>query len=121
MKERDGPRYDEAAGPLVRPYLLAGGRTRPARQDLELITLVVSTTDDIREVVSPEHIRIARLCRHPYSVAEVSALTELPLMVVKVILSDLIERGYVVHRSPPATEIPSQDLLQAVLDGIRRI
>ncbi|TNC24343.1 DUF742 domain-containing protein [Amycolatopsis alkalitolerans] len=114
----EGTGYD---GPMVRPYFLAGGRSRPARADLEMITLVVSVTDEIRERVSPEHAEIVRICARPCSVAEVSALTNLPLMVVKVLLSDLIDRGYLIHRSPPATEIPSQELLQAVLDGIRRL
>jgi hypothetical protein len=115
------PHDDEAAGPLVRPYLLAGGRSRPARTDLELITIVVSVTSRPTETVSPEHAQIVRLCQQACSVAEVSALTELPLMVVKVLLSDLIERGYLIHRSPPATDVPSAELLQAVLDGIRRL
>ncbi|NKQ52490.1 DUF742 domain-containing protein [Amycolatopsis sp. K13G38] len=115
------PGHDEQ-GPVVRPYFLTGGRSRPARTDLELITLVVSVTDGIREAVSPEHAEIVRLCEQPCSVAEVSALMSLPLMVVKVLLSDLIDRGYLIHRSPPpANEIPSRELLQAVLDGIRRL
>ncbi|WP_236793709.1 DUF742 domain-containing protein [Amycolatopsis sp. GM8] len=116
----DDPAHDES-GPLVRPYFLTGGRSRPARTDLEMITLVVTVTERIRETVSPEHEQIVRLCRDPCSVAEVSALTDLPLMVVKVLLSDLIERGYLIHRSPPSTEIPTRELLQAVLDGIRRL
>ncbi|HVV09465.1 DUF742 domain-containing protein [Amycolatopsis sp.] len=109
------------SAPLVRPYLLTGGRSRPARDDLELITLVVTATDEIRETVSPEQSEILRLCRRPCSVAEVSALLNLPLMVVKVLLSDLIDRGHLIHRSPPATTTPSRQLLQAVLDGIRRL
>lgn len=113
---------DGDAGPLVRPYFLAGGRSRPARADLQLITLVVAVTDHASEIMSPEHTEILRLCARSCSVAEVSALTGLPLMVVKVLLSDLIERGYLLHRSPPtSSEIPSQELLQAVLDGIRRL
>ncbi|GAB3562818.1 DUF742 domain-containing protein [Amycolatopsis endophytica] len=113
---------DDAAGPLVRPYFLTGGRSRPARGDLELITLVVAVTDRVREAVSPEHARIVRLCTRPCSVAEVSALMNLPLMVVKVMLSDLIDRGYLIHRPPPpATAAPNRELLQAVLDGIRRL
>jgi hypothetical protein len=122
MNGTHGSQYDEAAGPLVRPYLLTGGRSRPARTDLEMITLVVSVTDHIREAVSPEHAEIVEICQEPYSVAEVSALMNLPLMAVKVMLSDLIERGYLIYRSPPmTTNVPSQELLQAVLDGIRRL
>ncbi|NMI00575.1 DUF742 domain-containing protein [Pseudonocardia acidicola] len=122
MKEEDGSWYDEEAGPLVRPYFLAGGRSRPARNDLEMITLVVAVAEELGERLGPEYAEILRLCQHPSSVAEVAAMMDLPLMVVKVILSDLIERGYVIFRSPPTTsDLPSPELLQAVLDGIRRI
>jgi hypothetical protein len=122
MNEEDGSWYDEEAGPLVRPYFLAGGRSRPGCNDLEMITIVVAVTEEIGEMLGPEHAEIVRVCQHPSSVAEVSAMMDLPLMVVKVILSDLIERGYVIFRSPPVTsDIPSSELLQAVLDGIRRL
>ncbi|KAA9161651.1 DUF742 domain-containing protein [Amycolatopsis acidicola] len=115
-------RYPGDDSPLVRPYLLTGGRSRPARTDLELITLVVAVSEEIREAVGPEQAEIVRLCQEPCSVAEVSALLNLPLMVVKVLLSDLIDRGHLIHRPPPpTTAVPSRQLLQAVLDGIRRL
>lgn len=110
------------AGSLVRPYMLAGGRSRPSQRDLEMITLVVATTDRVNEVISPEHDEVVSICQQPSSVAEISARMNLPLIVVKIILSDLIERGYVVFRSPRVTsDTPTPELLQAVLDGIRRL
>jgi hypothetical protein len=116
-----GAGYDPPAS-LVRPYFLAGGRSRPSQANLEMITLVVAMTDRIDEAVSPEHSEIMIICQNPSSVAEVSARTNLPLIVVKVLLSDLIERGYLIYRSPPvASDAPSPELLQAVLDGIRRL
>ena len=121
MDARDRFSHDPA-GSLVRPYMLAGGRSRPGRRDLEMITLVVATTDRINEVIGPEHGDVVNLCQQPCSVAEISAWMNLPLIVVKIILSDLIERGYVVFRSSPTTsDTPSLQLLQAVLDGIRRL
>lgn len=119
----DGLWYDdEPAGPLVRPFLVAGGRTRPSRQDLEMITLVVANSDGPVAVGSPEHSEIIRHCQQPISVAEVAALMNLPLVVIKVILSDLIEQGYLIFRSPPTVaDVPNLDLLEAVLDGIRKL
>jgi hypothetical protein len=114
--------FDEDAGPLVRPYAVARGRTRPTRHDLELITLVVAVTADNRIDMDPEYWRIVEICQRPLSVAEVSAMLKLPLVVIKVLLSDLIDWGFVVFRSPPRTsDVPNMELLQAVLDGIRKL
>lgn len=113
---------DTAGDDLVRPYLLAGGRSRPSQPNLEMITLVVAMTEHIAEPIGPEHEQIMSICRTPSSVAEVSARTHLPMVVVKIMLSDLIERGHIIYRSPPtAADTPSPELLQAVLDGILRL
>ncbi len=122
MNDPDGTWYDEAAGPLVRPYVLAGGRSRPARDDLGLITIVLAHSDRVADTLSPEHAAIARACQRPASVAEVSAAVDLPLMLVKVLLSDLIEAGYVTFRPPgDPSDTPNPELLKAVLDGIRSL
>lgn len=119
----DGFWYDdELAGPLVRPFMVAGGRTRPSRHDLEMITLVVANSGVPVAVGSPEHREILRHCHQPISVAEVAALMNLPLVVIKVILSDLIEQGHLIFRSPPAVaDVPNLELLEAVMDGIRKL
>jgi hypothetical protein len=114
--------FDEDAGPLVRPYAVARGRTRPTRHDLEMTTLVVAVSTDRHVNVDREYAHILQMCRCPLSVAEVSATLTLPLGVVKVLLSDLIDWGLIIFRSPPRTsEIPQMELLQAVLDGIRKL
>lgn len=120
--EEGGGHVQDDAGPLVRPYFLTGGRSRPSHRNLEMITLVTAVTRTVNEAVSPEYAEIMQICRTPASVAEVSARLKVPLIVVKIMLSDLIERGYIVLSSPPVTsDIPSPELLQAVLDGIRRL
>jgi hypothetical protein len=58
------------------------------------------------------------MCQSPTSVAEISAALSLPLGVVKVLVGDLIERHLVMVRSSSA---PDTTMLQAVLDGIRKI
>src|SRR6266536_3354488 len=61
---------DEAAGPVVRPYAMTSGRTRPSSGDFDLIAIVVSsrsiTASDVG--LTPEHGAIVRLCQRPISV-----------------------------------------------------
>ncbi|KAA2256093.1 DUF742 domain-containing protein [Solihabitans fulvus] len=123
MSSDDESWYDEAAGPLVRPYAVTRGRTRPAASQLNMITLVVTVRAEIdTSELDAECVAILRLCQRPLSVAEVAAQLDLPLVVVKVLLSDLIESGSIIFRPPvQATRVPDKNLLQAVLDGVRRI
>lgn len=115
--------FDEAAGPLVRPYAMTGGRTRSDTLGLDLITLVVAMHSVSEVDIEPEYARILTACQQPTSVVEVAAEVDLPLQVVKVLLSDLITRRFIIFRSPvtPGSEPPSQHVLQAVLDGIRKL
>jgi hypothetical protein len=123
MVEQGDEWFDEAAGPIVRPYALTGGRTRSAHARLDVATQVVATRT-ANDVVGlgPEHLAILELCRRPLSVAELAAYVNVPLMVIKVLLGDLIERGGVFVRSPArAVAAPDRELLQAVLDGVRAL
>lgn len=115
--------YDEAAGPLVRPYAMTRGRTRPNAPNLNLVTQVrVSVLPSDPAALSPEHRQILEICHKPLSVAEVAAYLDVPLVVVKVLIGDLIERGHIVAGALFQTsDITDTNLLQAVLDGIRRI
>jgi hypothetical protein len=113
--------FDEAAGPLVRPYTVTGGRTKPGRHELELISLVValpSTSGRLAAGLGPEHHRILVLCAQPTSVAEISAEMRLPVSVVKIIIGDLLDRELVATRSAAQ---PNVQLLQAVINGLRRL
>lgn len=123
MTGRDEAWFDEAAGPLVRPYAVTGGRTRSDNYGLDMMTLVVSLRPVSDAASLPtEYAKIVRLCQRPMSVAEVGGHIELPLPVVKVLLSDLIEQNYVIFRRPaPVSDAPNQHVLQAVLDGIRKL
>jgi hypothetical protein len=114
---------DEADGSLVRPYAMTGGRTRSDTHGLDLITLVVAMHPATGIDVEPEYERIMSACQFPTSVVEIAAKVDLPLQVVKVLLSDLINQRLLVFRSPvtPRDEPPSQHVLQAVLDGIRKL
>lgn len=114
---------DDEAGPLVRPYAMTRGRTKPAHSDLNMITLVVAAKDDVDTVgLDADHVAILELCRRPLSIAELSARLDVPIVVVKILVSDLIELREVLARNPSRdVQVPDMKLLQAVLDGVRRL
>jgi hypothetical protein len=112
--------FDEAAGPLVRPYTVTGGRTQPAAE-FRLITVVVTTGRQMGEV-SPEHAQILGVCRLPVSVAEVSARVRLPVAVIKILLADLLVWQAIITRAPVSFSEgarPRRHVLEAVLNGLR--
>ncbi|PRX50967.1 uncharacterized protein DUF742 [Prauserella shujinwangii] len=115
--------YDEAAGPLVRPYAITRGRIPDSEFELDLATQVMaipSTQDPVG--LTPEHLAILQLCKRPFSVAELGVYIKIPIAVVKVLCGDLIERGDVIVRSPTQPEqAPDYELLQAVLDGLHKL
>lgn len=120
------PWYDADAGPLVRAYAVTRGRTRPT-QFLQMVTLVVTVSASVSAVPAsdaptPEHREILRRCRRPLSVAEVAAVIDLPLGAAKVLISDLIERGALIARSPDLdSHSLDRQLIRTVIDGIRRL
>ncbi|MBC6451658.1 DUF742 domain-containing protein [Actinokineospora xionganensis] len=115
--------FDEAAGPLIRPYAMTRGRTRPGAPNLNLVTQIRASRNrsDLSQL-TPEHQEIVDLCHRPLSVAEIAAYLNVPLVVAKILISDLLELGDVVAGAPFQTsDIVDTKFLQAVLDGIRRI
>ncbi|KAF0844909.1 MULTISPECIES: DUF742 domain-containing protein [Nocardia] len=124
MTRLGDPWFDDAAGPLVRPYAVTRGRTMGAAHDLDMLTVVVAVhpAPTLRRP-EPEYGTIAQLCKRPQSVAEVSAVLKLPLAVTKILVGDLIGDGHLIFRAPVAAEAGAGDLnvLRAVLDGIRKL
>ncbi|OKI17771.1 hypothetical protein A6A08_25500 [Nocardiopsis sp. TSRI0078] len=97
------------------------GRTRPSTGPrLDLVTIVVTARDLKERDREPEQEAIVRLCHRPISVAEISARLDIPLTVVRVLLGDLLADGDVRTRAT-MTQLPEKKVLQAVLDGIRRL
>ena len=115
---------DEEAGPVVRPYALTRGRTRPSRANLDVIAMVIAvrgTWPDPADL-EPEHYALLRLCVVPASVADLAADLDLPLCVVQILLADLRERSLItVHHPVPAAVLPDPRILREVADGLRRL
>lgn len=118
----DAPWADENAGPLIRPYALTGGRTQSAHTGIELISLITTVRLPARtERLQPEHHQLLALCRVPTALVEVAARLDLPIVVVRVLLGDLLDHEFASVSSPSAVGAPDARFLQAVIDGIRRL
>jgi hypothetical protein len=114
---------DLDAGPVVRPYQVTGGRVRPS-SGFDLIAFVVAAPLDRVDVtpLQPEHRAIIEIAQQPVAVAELAARVDLALGVVRVLLSDLLTAGLVASYEPqPAAALPDDDILKAVVNGLRAL
>jgi hypothetical protein len=111
------------AVPLVRPYAVTGGRTKP-RTRLEIEAMVTAAHYGARDLslLTPECQAILRACRDWRSVAEISAVLRMPLGVARILIADMAEDGLVrVHQLDHAQGSPDVQLLERVLSGLRRL
>lgn len=114
--------WDHEAGPVVRPYMVTGGRVQPITADFDLITYVVATATLAVHTPTPEHQAILALTQEPRAVAEVASRIDLPLGVVRVLLCDLLSDGMISRYDPPPTDhLPNVETLQAVIHGLRAL
>ncbi len=114
---------DQDAGPVVRPYALVGGRTRPAGETFDLISMITAVRGAAGglDELEPEHLTLLQRCRLPTSVADLAADLDLPLGVVKILLSDLRQRNLIAVHDPVPARLTDPQLLRKVADGLRRL
>jgi hypothetical protein len=114
---------DRDAGPVVRPYLLTGGRTRPTGDSVDLLALVSSAdANSASEVLlEPEYVEVIRQCRQPKPVADLASDLDLPLGVVRILLSDMREQGLITIRPPARNRLTDPQVLKDVADALRRL
>jgi hypothetical protein len=111
-----------ATARFVRPYTITAGRTKAA-VDLPVeatLRLDVRHPEATSEIAAGA-LKILTLCDRR-SVAEVSALSSLPIGVVRVLIGDLVEQGF-VRVQATITESSSKDerieLIERTLRGLR--
>lgn len=102
----------EFEDPVVRPFVLTGGRTTPLTDGLRIETIVVAPPSALGAPLRFEQRTVVQLCQQPQSIAEVSAALKVPVGVVKVIVSDLMTQGYISAGR-------SEDVELAALERIR--
>ncbi|GAA1384024.1 DUF742 domain-containing protein [Catellatospora chokoriensis] len=116
---------DEEAGPVVRPYALTSGRTRPAKGTFDLVSLVAATQPitALSPGRSPEQLAIVRMSQQRLSVAEIAAHLDLSINIVRVLLGDLLQAELItVHHAQPIDDLPYNDAIyEAMLDGLRAL
>ncbi len=110
---------DPDQDPMIRPFVLTGGRTDT---DVPIEALTVTSPESLADLsrLSTEQQSIVALCRTPQAVAEISARLGLPLGVTRILISDLATMG-VVYISQVAGTSSDLDLIGRLLDGIHRL
>ncbi|WP_218010772.1 DUF742 domain-containing protein [Herbidospora mongoliensis] len=108
--------------PLLRPYTLTRGRTRPTGPEFELMTIIRAVPGVPVAGLTPEELKIVRLCQAPTSVADLASDVRLSLNVVRILLSGLRDRNHITAR-PQATvaQLPEERLLREVIQGLRAL
>jgi len=151
MNSRRKHRTTDSRQPVVRPYALTAGRTRPSGATIDLVALIsrVRTAPaaldraalDGRAAsgprpgprtgpgsdpepdadLEPEHLRVLRFCRGPVSLADLAFTLDLPVGVVRILIADLRDRGLVRVNQPAATGMRDVRVLKEVADALRRL
>jgi Protein of unknown function (DUF742) len=109
--------------PVVRPYALVRGRTRPTGASLDVISMAYSPRASVPDSadLEPEHLALLQQCSIPMSVADLASQLDLPLGVIRVLLADLRERELVRIHQPRPERLTDIRLLKEVADGLRRL
>src|ERR1700760_4100925 len=123
MPSNDEGWLDAEAGPVVRPYALTRGRTRPAGEAFDLVAMVSATQARGQDpgMLGPEHFSVLQLAQAPATVVDIASDVDLPLGVVRILLADLRELGLVVIQAPVSMKAHQVDrnTLREVLHGLR--
>ena len=114
---------DADAGPVVRPYAVTRGRTRPTGVTAGLIDVVASAGRHSAGArgLAPEHRLLLDLCATPIALADLASDADLPLGVVRVLIGDLQEQGLVTIAASPVGSSQDEKVLRSVLDGLRTL
>lgn len=123
--DRLEPSIPEEEANLVRPYTLTAGRTDTSI-DLPLEAPVQTLTSALFHRWPPMDPRgdIVQLCIKSPSVAEISALLDLPLGVARVLVGDLVASGYLRVRTTlgeRSTTDQRRELIGRTLRGLRAL
>jgi Protein of unknown function (DUF742) len=111
----------EEGDEVVRSFMLTRGRTRTAAEELAIEALVSAPTAtrlNIRSL-APEQRRIVELATSPTSLAEVSALLDIPLRAVIIMASEMVAAGTLVAES--TVEIVDSSLLNRIRSAFQAL
>ncbi len=106
----------------VRSYVLTGGRTVPTRNTIRPETLVIAASPGKPLPISAGRTERALLgmCQSLLSLAEAAAYLELPVSVVLVVASDLVDSCHLVVRTADGAPV-NREVLEELLHGLRKL
>lgn len=119
MADQEPPLLNYGAGRLVPWYIVTNGRTEPTNK-LDMLSTVRATGQDPPRLLGPEHVQALLACAVPVSVLDVANRLRQPVVVAKIVLSDLIDRGAVTAQAPTAA-FTNPEVLERVLNGLQRM
>jgi hypothetical protein len=114
-----GPDPGPDDDPVIRPFMLTGGRTTPGHDGLRIETLLHATPAALSATLRFESHRIIELCQAPQSIADLSVALRVPLGVIRIIVSDLIGEGF-LRIDEPLTEF-TPALIERIRDRVRAL
>ncbi|NKQ53620.1 DUF742 domain-containing protein [Amycolatopsis sp. K13G38] len=106
----------------IRPYALTGGRTKARHQLLvETLVSVPSYDPSLADKLMPESRALYERARSQVSIAELSSLLEVPLGVVRVLISDLAAQGAVFIHPTAHAYHHDRNVLERILNGLKQL
>ncbi len=110
-------------GPVVRPYALVRGRTKPSGDVPDIVSMVYALRRSAPSSadLEPEHLAVLHQCAEARSVVDLASALDLPLGVIRILLTDLRDQGLVRIHRPRTERLTDIRLLREVADGLRRL
>ncbi len=115
---------EQEQGPLLRPYTITRGRTRPTGPEFDLMTIIRTAPSAFERPtgLTPEHLRILGICQTPTPLADLGAETGLSVNVLRILLGDLRERGMITARPQASvSQLPEERILLEVIQGLQAL
>lgn len=116
------PRTGEYRDQPVRSYVLTRGRAAPTRNTIRPETLVIAATPakPLPASATRTERALVAMCQSLLSLAEAAVHLDLPVSVVLVVASDLVDSGHLSVRTQARPAV-SRDILQELLNGLRKL
>ncbi|GLW99527.1 DUF742 domain-containing protein [Microtetraspora sp. NBRC 16547] len=115
---------EQEYGPLLRPYTITRGRTRPTGPEFDLMTIIRTAPSafDRAAGLTPEHLRILDICQASTPLVDLASESGLSVNVLRILLGDLRDQGLITARPQASVgHLPEERILLEVLQGLRAL
>lgn len=111
----------EVDSETVRPYFVTGGRVHEGLGDFAKVYALTASGAQGLASLTFERRQIAELCRTPQSVAELSALLDIPLGVATVLARDLARDGILSAGEGPRDPAADPELITRLIHAVQAL